>query len=131
MWINDDVNMDGLLGITATLNSSTYTLQWYTLASAGTLSTFGSQGSAQAALDALLAVAGYPWIPLGSLSNVANSQDPRVIAVNLANVQQMADSGGVGLVFNGGWRSPGYDPYANSGDAIAGILALTGSVVFP
>jgi hypothetical protein len=134
MWINDDVNMDGLLGITATLNSGTYSLQWYVYGGGATLATFGSQGAAQSALDSLLATAGYPWIAIGSLSSVANSQDPRVIAVNLANVVQMAavtDVEGSGLSFNVGWRSAGYSPYANSADAIAAILALTGSISFP
>lgn len=134
MWINDDINMSSLLSITATLNSGTYALQAQAPAGGVTLSTFASQAATQTALDSLLAVAGYPWIPIGSMSSVANSQNPRVVAVNLANVVTMADvtdAEGSGLSFNASWRTPGYAPYASAAAAIAGILALTGSVTFP
>ncbi len=137
MWINDTVKLGRVLAITATLNSGTYTLRAVLASdpSGGvTLDTFGSQGAAQSALDDLFAVVGYPWTLIGSLGSVANSQNSRVLAVNLDNVAQMAsvtDGEGSGLSFNAGWRSAGFSPYANSGAAIAGIKALTGSVVFP
>ena len=136
MWINDTVNMSGLLTLTGTLNSGTYTIRAVlaTDPSGGvTLDTFAAQQDAQDALDALLTVSGFPWIPIGSLGSVANSQNPRVLAVNLDRAIQMApvtDGEGSGLSFNSGWRSAGFSPYANSGDAIAAILALAGSVTF-
>jgi hypothetical protein len=93
--------------------------------------TFTTQPAAQAAVEALVAEMGYPWVAIGTVpAPVSNGQV--LVAINLANVAQMEDDTGNGISFNqGAVVSGGYAPWADGPTALAALQALTGSVEFP
>lgn len=91
--------------------------------------TYTTQAAAQAAVDAFVAKTGYPWVAVGSVpSPVSNGLV--LVAINLANVAQMADDTGNGIAFNG-VTSAGYAPWADGPTALAAIQALTGTADLP
>lgn len=92
--------------------------------------TYTTKAAAQAAVDAFVASAGYPWVAVGSVPNPV-SMGVYIVAVNLANVTNIGDDTGTGLVFNGSVTSGGYAPWADGPTAIGALTALTGTVELP
>lgn len=92
-------------------------------------SVYTTKAAAANALGAFLGEVGFPWVGVGTIPDPVSSGS-YVVAVNLANIAQVADSTGTGVSFNSGaFVSHGYDPWADGPTAIAALLELAGSPV--
>jgi hypothetical protein len=89
-------------------------------------------GDAESALAAFLAAVGYPWISVGSLSNMAWTNGSKgVLAVNLDHIGLAFSDGGTGIKFSY-YQQPsfGYDPWDNYADAAAAIQDMIRNVTW-
>lgn len=134
------VRLSDIMVITTDLDNNNPITQVVAHGGAGGQMTLGGYaqsaiGNFQDALSAFIDSVGYPWIAVGTLSDMSWTNGTKgPVAVNLGHAGFGFSDGGTGLIFNGppssGYVSFGYAPGGNFADARSIINAMVRNITW-